>query len=192
MKTNLVNGQNGVATSAEMMCENKFEGLMYDGQTASIMYEIGGWTSEQKQGLLDKILRMRMRNCSAKEFVYNGIKFTLNWGVAPSTGKRVFRIYAINKCNGRFYQGSGIAFREFDNYYGISDVLNTLMCNLVADMFEVADIEKAESDRKLAEDLNSPDASEESYGFIGLEDASKTCDNNMMACVDKYGQEFID
>lgn len=192
MKTNLVNGQNGVATSAEMMCKNKFKGLMYCPTTASIMYEIGGWTLEQKQGLLDKVLRMRMRNSSAKEFVYNDIKFCFNWGVAPSTGKRIFQINAVTKMNGRFFQGSGVAFREFPNYYGISEVLNTLMRDLVADMFEVADIEKAESDRKLAEDLNSPDASEESYGFIGLEDASETCDNNMMACVDKYGQEFVD
>lgn len=45
-----------------------------------------------------------------------------------------------------------------------------------------------------SEDLNSPDAldNDEDYGFIGLEDASEVCDGNMMACVDKYGQEFID
>ena len=46
----------------------------------------------------------------------------------------------------------------------------------------------------VSEDLNSPDAldNDEDYGFIGLEDASEVCDNHMMACVDKYGQEFID
>lgn len=186
MNTMNVNGQNGVATSAEMMCKNKFKGLMYNDQTASIMYEIGGWTSEQKQGLLDKILRMRMRDKSAITFVYNDIKFTLNWGVIFSTSERIFQIYATGKTNGRYSYGAGVAIRRFPNYYGISEVLNTLMRDLVADMFEVADIEKAESDRKLAEDLNSPDA------LIGFENASEECDGNMMACVDKYGQEFID
>lgn len=181
-----VNGQNSVATSAAMMCEKKFKGLRYSPTTASIMYEIGGWTLEQKQGLLDKVRRMRMINCSAKEFVYNDIKFCFNWGIAISTGERIFQIYATNKTNGRYSYGSGVAFRTFDNYYGINDVFNTLMCDMVADMFEVADIEKLETDRKLAEDLNSPDT------FIGLENASEVCDNNMMACVDKYGQEFID
>ena len=186
MNTMNVNGQNGVATSAEMMCKNKFKGLMYNDRTASIMYEIGGWTSEQKQGLLDKILRMRMRDKSAITFVYNDIKFTLNWGVIFSTSERIFQIYATGKTNGRYSYGAGVAIRRFPNYYGISEVLNTLMRDLVADMFEVADIEKAESDRKLAEDLNSPDA------LIGFENASEECDGNMMACVDKYGQEFID
>lgn len=152
-----VNGQNGVATSAKMMCENKFRGLMYNDQTASIMYEIGCWTSEQKQGLLDKILRMRMRNKSAITFVYNDIKFTLNWNVIFSTSERIFQIYASGKTNGRYSYGASVAIRRFPNYYGISEVFNTLMRDLVADMFEVADIEKAESDRKLAEDLNSPD-----------------------------------
>lgn len=42
------------------------------------------------------------------------------------------------------------------------------------------------------EDLNNPNASDEPDGFINLEKASEQCDNNMMACVDKYGQVFID
>jgi len=156
------------------------------------MYEIGSWTSEQKEGLLNKVRRMHMKNCSAKEFVYNNIKFTLNWGVVFTTGDRIFQIYAVCKTNGKYSYGSGIAFRRFPNYYGISDVFNTLMCDMVADMFEVADIEKAETDRKFAEDLNSPDTLEGPDTFEGFENASEECDGNMMACVDKYGQEFID
>lgn len=192
MNTMNVNGQNGVATSALEMFKNKFEGLMYVEQTSFIMEEIGSWTSEQKEGLLNKVRRMHMRNCSAKEFVYNNIKFCFNWGVAPSTGKRIFQIYATIKINGRFYQGSGVAFREFPNYYGISEVFNTLMCDMVADMFEVADIAKAEWDRGYCEGFNSPDALEGPDAFIGFENASEECDGNIMACVDKYGQEFVD
>ena len=42
------------------------------------------------------------------------------------------------------------------------------------------------SDIVVSEGFNSPDA------LIGFENASEECDGNMMACVDKYGQEFID
>ena len=165
-----VNGQNGVATSAEMF-NNKFNGVMYTNITNSIMSEIGSWTSEQKEGLLNKVRRMHMKNCSAKKFVYNNIEFVLNWGVAPSTGKRIFQIYATNKYNGRYYQGTCVAYREFDNYYGINNVFNILMCDLVTDMFEVA-AEAIEDYIKMEKEL--------------------AADNNMMVCVDKYGQEFID
>jgi hypothetical protein len=154
-----VNSQIGVATSAKEMFKNKFEGLMYVDQTSFTLDEIGSWTLEQKQGLLDKVRRMRMNNCSSKEFVYNNIKFNFNWGVAPSTGERVFKIYATIKTNGRYDYGSIIALRKFPNniyYHGTSSVLKNDMCDLVGDMLVVADIAKAEWDRGYG--FNSPDA----------------------------------
>jgi hypothetical protein len=83
-----------------------------------------------------------------------------------------------------------------DMYYKNMDIINNSEYIRLTDIKNIRDFENALF--KLISTLindnenDEPDASDEPDAFIGLEDASEECDGNMMACVDKYGQEFID
>lgn len=192
MKTNLVNGQNGVATSAIKNAVVKAVKMINKAENAKVgsvkiydMYRLSFDGARFIKGDKDN-------------FIFNG-----KIEQKGSNGRFNLDLVEIHYKN---LDNDGLCLDDMVNAV-IDAILNALDDNIV----------KYESDGHAwermfawdlqefrywyfgsrlavdnADDLNSPDASDEPDAFIGLENASEECDNNMMACVDKYGQEFID
>lgn len=198
MKTMNVNGQNGVATSA--MIKNAVVKAVKMINKA----EIG----KKTYVMIDEGLRLS----------FDGIRF-----IRGAKDNFIFNGKIEKKgVNGRYSQGMvEIHYKNLDNEEGLclNDMVNGVLDAILADIDNwIINYYKSESSSKWeaglelyqnfrndyfgsrlvvdnTDDLNSPDASNESvksYSFVGFEYASKECDNNMMACVDEYGQEFID
>lgn len=190
-----VNGQNGVATSAAI--ENAVDKAV--NMINKAQYAKKGYV------LIDEGLRL----------YFDGTRF-----LKGPKDNFIFNGKIEKKCsNGRYDQVLvEIHYKNLDNEEGLclNDMINGVLDDILNDIDNwIIDYYKSESSSRWAdglemyqnfrnkffgsilvvdntEDLNSPDASEECDGFIGLENASEECDGNMMACVDKYGQEFVD
>lgn len=183
-----VNGQNGVATSAIENAVDKAVNMINKAQ-----YGKKGYV------LIDEGLRLSFdgsRFCKGPKdnFIFNG-KIEKKGG------------------NGRYNQVLvEIHYKNLDNEEGfwqtkmVNAVIDSILDkidNWIINYYKSESSSKWEAGLELyqnfrndyfgsklvvdnTEDLNSPDA------LIGFENASEECDGNMMACVDKYGQEFID
>ena len=183
-----VNGQNGVATSALKNAVVKAVKMINKA-------EIGKRTYVK----IDEDMRLS----------FDGIRF-----IRGAKDNFIFNGKIEKKAsNGRYDNVFvEIHYKNLDNEEGLclNDMINGVLDDILNDIDNwIIDYYKSESSSKWAdglemyqnfrnkffgsilvvdntEDLNSPDA------LIGFENASEECDGNMMACVDKYGQEFID
>lgn len=189
MINNNFNGQNGVATSAAI------KNAVVKAVKMINKAEIG----KKTYVMIEEGLRLS----------FDGIRF-----IRGAKDNFIFNGKIEKKCsNGRYDQVLvEIHYKNLDNEEGLclNDMVNGVLGAILADIDNwIMNYYKSESSSKWeaglelyqnfrndyfgsklvvdnSEDLNSPDA------FIGLENASEECDGNMMACVDKYGQEFID
>ena len=188
MNTMNVNGQNGVATSALKNAVVKAVKMINKAEIGKKTYV-----------MIDEGFRLS----------FDGIRF-----IRGAKDNFIFNGKIEKKgSNGRYDNVFvEIHYKNLDNEEGLclNDMINGVLDDILNDIDNwIIDYYKSESSSKWADglemyqnfrnkffgsilvvdntkDLNSPDA------LIGFENASEECDGNMMACVDKYGQEFID
>lgn len=193
MKTMNVNGQNGVATSALKNAVVKAVNMINKAENAKRNYvKIG----EDMRLSFDGVRFIRNNK---DNFIFNG-------KIAKKCSNGRYNLYMV-EIHYKNLDNDGLCLNDMVN--GVLDAILVEIDNWIINYYKskssskwVAGLEMYQNFRNEffgsilvvdnTDNLNSPDASEESYGFIGLEDASEVCDNNMMACVDKYGQEFVD
>lgn len=193
MKTNLVNGQNGVATSALKNAVVKAVKMINKAENAKRNYvKIG----EDMRLSFDGVRFIRNNK---DNFIFNG-------KIAKKCSNGRYNLYMV-EIHYKNLDNDGLCLNDMVN--GVLDAILVEIDNWIINYYKskssskwVAGLEMYQNIRNEffgsilvvdnTDNLNSPDASEECDGFIGLENASEECDNNMMACVDKYGQEFIE
>lgn len=110
---------------------------------------------------------------------------------------------ALNDIENEFFDGhfdfdkklrNNLRFKRngtfIDMYHNDMTIINNSEYIRLTDIKTIRDFEIALY--KLIETLNNDNENDETDALIGFENASEECDGNMMACVDKYGHEFID
>lgn len=187
MKTNLVNGQNGVATSALKNAVVKAVKMIDKAEYAKVGYV------KIDEGLRLSFDGTRFIKDSKDNFIFNG---KIEKKGSNGRYNNLVEIHVKNINN-----EEGLCLNDMVN--GVLDAILVKIDNWIIDYYKSESSSKWEDGLNMyqnlrneffgsrlvvdnTEDLNAPD------GFIGLENASEVCDNNMMACVDKYGQEFVD
>ena len=78
-----------------------------------------------------------------------------------------------------------------DMYYNNMVIINNSVYIRLTDIKNIRDFENALF-KLISTLINDNDENDGPDALIGFENASEECDGNMMACVDKYGQVFID
>lgn len=192
MNTMNVNGQNGVATSALKNAVVKAVNMINKAQYG-------------KKGFVKFGDDMRLSFDGTRFIKDNKDNFIFNGNIAKkcSNGRYDTVMAVIHYKN---LDNDGLCLNDMVN--GVLDAILNYIDSTIVKFVGYGDdccrnyAEKRQNFRNEffgsrlivnnTEDFNSPDALEGPDAFIGLENASKECDGDMMACVNKYGHVFID